>query len=85
MSSIYGHTPVNSPDPVRSPKLSTGWRSQYYRGGPDGNTACCSFPFVKFSWWLAISTPRISLNYISLFFFFHRFSLIFVTRFGYVG
>ena len=44
-SSIYGHTHVDALRPVRFGKLSTCWRSQYYGGGPHGNTACCRFSF----------------------------------------
>jgi hypothetical protein len=44
----YGHTHQKAPDPVRSPKLSWCWRSQYYGGGPHGNTACCSFCLFLF-------------------------------------
>ncbi len=47
MNSSYGHTHQKAPDPVRSPKLSWGWRSQYCGGAPHGNTACCSF-FIYF-------------------------------------
>ncbi len=39
----YGHTRQEAPDPVRSPKLSCRWPSQYCGGGPHGNTRCCSF------------------------------------------
>ena len=45
---IYGHTHVNTLRPVRFGKLSTCWRSQYYGGGPHGNTACCRFSFFFF-------------------------------------
>lgn len=38
----YGHTMLKAPDPVRSPQLSNIWTSQYYGGGPHGNTGCCS-------------------------------------------
>ena len=34
---------LKAPDPVRSPQLSNIWTSQYYGGGPHGNTGCCSF------------------------------------------
>ena len=39
----YGHTILKTPDPVRSPQLSNIWTSQYYGGGPHGNTGCCNF------------------------------------------
>ncbi len=39
----YGHTHQKTPDPVRSPKLSWWWLSQYCGGGPHGNTGCCNF------------------------------------------
>ena len=39
----YGHTTQKAPDPVRSPKLSCVWQSQYCGGGPHGNTLCCNF------------------------------------------
>ena len=39
---------LKAPDPVRSPQLSNIWTSQYYGGGPHGNTGCCSFCFTLF-------------------------------------
>lgn len=45
-SMSYGHTMLKTPDPVRSPQLSNIWTSQYYGGGPHGNTGCCSFTFL---------------------------------------
>jgi hypothetical protein len=48
----YGHTLVKTPEPVRSPKLSTSWLSQYCGGGPHGNTGCCSFIHLCFFCWL---------------------------------
>lgn len=39
---------LKAPDPVRSPQLSNIWTSQYYGGGPHGNTGCCSF-FIFFN------------------------------------
>lgn len=49
----YGHTMLKAPDPVRSPQLSNIWTSQYYGGGPHGNTGCCSsfIFFFFFSWY----------------------------------
>src|ERR1700729_1349856 len=43
ISLSYGHTQLNPPHPVRSAKLNSRWQSQYYGGGPHGNTLCCSF------------------------------------------
>jgi hypothetical protein len=43
VTTSYGHTILKAPDPVRSPQLSNIWTSQYYGGGPHGNTGCCSF------------------------------------------
>ena len=45
ISLSYGHTQLNPPHPVRSAKLNSRWQSQYYGGGPHGNTLCCSFLF----------------------------------------
>lgn len=39
----YGHTRLKAPHPVRSAKSSSWWQSQYYGGGPHGNTLCCNF------------------------------------------
>ena len=39
----YGHIILNTPDPVRSPQLKSIESSQYYGGGPHGNTTCCNF------------------------------------------
>ena len=57
--SNYGHTQLNPPHPVRSAQLNSWWQSQYYGGGPHGNTLCCNFlvftpcePEVSFSDWL---------------------------------
>jgi hypothetical protein len=47
ISLSYGHTQLNPPHPVRSAKLNSRWQSQYYGGGPHGNTLCCSF-FIFF-------------------------------------
>src|ERR1700733_10878395 len=58
ISLSYGHTQLNPPHPVRSAKLNSRWQSQYYGGGPHGNTLCCSF-FLCF------------LFFLSLIFFFH--------------
>ena len=44
--SNYGHTQVKPPHPVRSAQLNTWWQSQYYGGGPHGNTLCCNFFFL---------------------------------------
>jgi hypothetical protein len=41
--SSFGHIAMKAPDPVRSPKLSMAEPSQYYGGGPHGNTGCRSF------------------------------------------
>src|ERR1700744_2757123 len=46
--SNYGHTQLNPPHPVRSAKLNSRWQSQYYGGGPHGNTLCCNFFFWPF-------------------------------------
>ena len=69
----YGHTMLKAPDPVRSPQLSNIWTSQYYGGGPHGNTGCCSsfiffyfllFIFVLFL--LYLTSLSIILLYIDL-------------------
>lgn len=44
--SNYGHTQLNPPHPVRSAQLNSWWQSQYYGGGPHGNTLCCNFLFL---------------------------------------
>ena len=44
----YGHTQLNPPHPVRSAQLNSWWQSQYYGGGPHGNTMCCNFYFLFF-------------------------------------
>jgi hypothetical protein len=49
----YGHTQLNPPHPVRSAQLNSWWQSQYYGGGPHGNTLCCNFLFFLFLFFLA--------------------------------
>ena len=60
----YGHTHQKAPDPVRSPKLSWWWRSQYCGGGPHGNTACCIFCIF-----LETQLQHIKLGILTLFLF----------------
>ena len=48
---LYGHTWLETPDPVRSPKLSNHRRVQYSGGGPPGKRTYCTalniFIFTK--------------------------------------
>ena len=53
--SNYGHTQLNPPHPVRSAKLNSWWQSQYYGGGPHGNTLCCNFCFYFFAFFFFFS------------------------------
>ena len=50
---LYGHTWLETPDPVRSPKLSNHRRVQYSGGGPPGKRTYCTalniFYFFEFS------------------------------------
>ena len=39
---LYGHTWLETPDPVRSPKLSNHRRVQYSGGGPPGKRTYCT-------------------------------------------
>ena len=39
---LYGQTWLETPDPVRSPKLSNHGRVQYSRGGPAGKRTYCT-------------------------------------------
>ena len=48
-TSNYGHMHQKAPDPVRSPKLNWWQPCQYCGGRPRGNTACCSFFYLFFS------------------------------------
>ena len=59
ISLSYGHTQLNPPHPVRSAKLNSRWQSQYYGGGPHGNTLCCSFFlfFFEFDFCFTLRTP----------------------------
>lgn len=61
----YGHTMLKAPDPVRSPQLSNIWTSQYYGGGPHGNTGCCS----SFIFFLVFSFYFLFLFFFIFFFF----------------
>ena len=50
---LYGHTWLETPDPVRSPKLSNHRRVQYSGGGPPGKRTYCTAlkqPFLKLFW-----------------------------------
>lgn len=56
--SNYGHTRLNPPHPVRSAQLNSRWQSQYYGGGPHGNTLCCNFfSFSDFLFFWRETTP----------------------------
>ena len=47
---LYGQTWLETPDPVRSPKLSNHGRVQYSGGGPPGKrTYCTVYIFLDFS------------------------------------
>ena len=39
----YGHTTLDIPDPIRTPKSSRVGPTQYCGGGPHGNRRCCMF------------------------------------------
>ena len=41
---LYGQTWLETPDPVRSPKLSNHGRVQYSGGGPPGKRTYCTVP-----------------------------------------
>ena len=41
---LYGQTWLETPDPVRSPKLSNHGRVQYSGGGPPGKSTYCTVP-----------------------------------------
>ena len=58
----YGHIIPKAPDPVRSPQLNGIQISQYYGGGPHGNTGCCSF----------------CIFYLQIYFFYFLLRLLFV-------
>ena len=91
----YGHTMLKTPDPVRSPQLSNIWTSQYYGGGPHGNTGCCSFTFLfYFKCFLNISKTYCYNNHktilkkfsISILFFFKclLFAIFFSSALKYI-
>ena len=44
---LYGQTWLETPDPVRSPKLSNHGRVQYSGGGPPGKRTYCTVPLKK--------------------------------------
>ena len=46
---LYGHTWLETPDPVRSPKLSNHRRVQYSGGGPPGKRTYCTALTTTFS------------------------------------
>ena len=48
-SNAYGHTTLNAPVLVRSPKLSSVGPAQYLDGWPPGNSRCCRLFLIFFS------------------------------------
>ena len=48
----YGHTTLNAPVLVRSPKLSSVGPAQYLDGWPPGNSRCCRLRFLFFFFFL---------------------------------
>ena len=45
---VYGHTTLNTPVLVRSPKLRNVGLGQYLNGRPSGNTGCCRLLILRF-------------------------------------
>ena len=59
---VYGHTTLNTPVLVRSPKLSNVGPGQYLDGRPPGNTGCCRL-FAVLRSQLIFVTPYFSSIY----------------------
>ena len=55
---LYGHTWLETPDPVRSPKLSNHRRVQYSGGGPPGKRTYCTALKQPFFETILVLVPR---------------------------
>ena len=55
---LYGHTWLETPDPVRSPKLSNHRRVQYSGGGPPGKRTYCTAHKQPFFETILVLVPR---------------------------